>query len=239
MKPALSNLLVSLVLSWITNCSALPLIDTAKSWNGSSFFDWFGVPDSRYFGQTFVTEGGATKLDKVTVYIKDCWGFECADVPEPQGAINFSVSLVPWVGGNPSNQIGTPIASFGTFSTTNNSGAGGFEAFGIDAGGFLLEELTKYLIYFEVEEGSLGRAVFGRAGVNVDSYTSGGFTYRNFGYSPGYWYENTDDLAMRFEFSRLTAHISEPNTAWLVLLSMTVIPLVQRVRYIANCDPRQ
>lgn len=130
MNPKPFRLLAIALTVWFSNSSAIPIVDTTTSWDNASYFDWFGVPDSRYFGQTFVPTGSETRLDRITVFIKDCWGFECDS--GPQGPINFSVALVPWSGGNPSNDIGPPMASFGTYATTNNGGAGGFEEFEID-----------------------------------------------------------------------------------------------------------
>jgi hypothetical protein len=132
-------------------------------------------------------------------------------------AVDFAAYVMAWDG---LKATGPVLFASGAMSTTNNHGAGGFEAIQINTGGLNLIAGNAYVAFFSASnffDGQQGTSVWGQPG-NSNPYAGGGFVFQNNGNNFGLltttnWSQNFlgpgGDLAFNLTFNQ-SATVPEP-----------------------------
>lgn len=185
-------------------------IETLSAWNVQTLGSSFGETsctgcELATFGQTFTLSSDAN-LTSFKFLLKE-------NAADPDN-VDFAAYVMAW-GGN--KATGNILYQSGQLSTTNNGGAGGFEAFQVNTGPLILSAGTYVAFfsasnYFDGEVGSAswglnssdvysgGQLVFLRNGDNTNAYTNWTWTQRA-----------ASDLAFSITYSAVPV----PATAWL------------------------
>jgi hypothetical protein len=191
------------------------VISTIPDWDGSAFVGDFGEPETATYGQTF-SLSTESSMNSFTFYVDDFL--------DP-GVIDFQAYVYSW--DDSSNRItGSSLFAGNAMSTTNNSGAGGFEEFSIDTGGINLSA-GKYVAFFTASNLFDGSPGTGKMGfVNGDEYAGGSFVSINNGdnfgaLSSNSWskWASTPDLA----FTITTTVVPIPAAVWLMFSALAVL----------------
>lgn len=177
----------------------------------------FGESNTATYGQTF-TVGSDSVLDSFTFYLDDALNPDFVD---------FEAYVFAWDGVRAS---GSALFSSFPMSTTNNGGAGGFEAISVATGGLSLVSGAQYVAFFAASnlfDGILGTSTW--ASVRTDAYSDGEFVFLNNGsdfsaLTTSSWMQDFQcsgcDLAFQMEFSALDdepdVQVPEPATLWLL-----------------------
>jgi hypothetical protein len=190
------------------------VIDTTSSWNGTDVVYPFGETNTATYGQTFTVTGADVYLNSFTFYLNDRLDPDYVD---------FAAYVYAWDGNSAS---GSALYTSAAMSTTNNGGAGGFEAININTGGIQLTSGQQYVALFSASayfDGAVGLADVGWM-ANASAYTGGAFVYYNNGSNFGLLTTNTwnglawgGDLAFMMDLSAtpVASAVPVPAAAWL------------------------
>lgn len=182
-------------------------LDTTVNWNGSSSTGNFGEVSTATHGQTFTVSGTNTVLNSFTFYLDD--------ISNP-GPVDFAGYVAAWDG---NKAMGPILFTSSAMSTTNNSGAGGFEEFTVNTGGISLVSGEQYVAFFSASnyfDTVTGTSLLGRADTPFAPYTGGKYVFNDNGSDFGAltttnWGTNVFDLAFKMDFSDPSA-VPEPTT---------------------------
>lgn len=219
---ALAGLLASMS---STAGAATITIDTVPFWNGSNYIHLFGEFNTATYGQVVTVPAGVTQLDSFTFYLDD--------IQDPD-FVDFHAFVHAWDG---VKATGAQLFQSGAMSTTNNGGAGGFEAFTVNTGGVPVAAGQEYVLYFSASllfDGDQGRANWGTINQNAqapDTQPGGNFVFMNNSndlslLTTNLWSQRQGDLAFAASFS--DGVVPEPSTALLVGLGLAGLSLRKR-----------
>ena len=197
------------------------VIDTVSHWNGTDWLESLGEPNTATMGQTFTVPAGDTSLASFTFHLIDFVDH-----------ITFDAYVHAWDG---EKATGPALFHAGPFTTDNNDGNGGFEAFKIDTGGLQLDAGQQYVAYFTASDYFQGGVHWANpAYLWSDHYDGGGLVFRNNGTdlsllttTPWETFigDGVDDLAFTMEFTA----VPEPAGAG-ALLALAAGALARRRR---------
>ncbi len=213
----ITSLLAALALA--APASAVTIIETLSSWNGTQTIGNFGETNTATYGQVITAAGPDTVLDAFTFYLDD---FEA----DPD-VVDFEAFVWQWDG---FKAVGPALYQSAPMSTTNNGGAGGLEPITITTGGVELTAGLQYVLSLSASnlfDGSVGRAVWGTINSGAsspDTYPGGNFVFMNNGANLGQlftqnWSQRSGDTAFSATFSAPVA-VPEPTTASLLGLGL-------------------
>lgn len=213
--------LAYLAIGFFVAAPALALtIDTTPDWNGTTAIGGFGETNTATYGQVITADAAENFLNSFTFFVDDRVN---PDVLE------FEAYVYAW---NGSRATGSALFQSGPYSSTNNGGADGYEAFTVATGGVELVGGDQYVLFFSASnlfDGVIGTSVW--AYINglsegTDYYTGGNFVFQNNGNDFGAlttnnWFERADsDLAFIAEFGSTADPIPEPGTAMMLFLGL-------------------
>ena len=156
--------LIGLILSFSANAYT---IETISFWNGTQAVSPFGEDNTATYGQTFSLSSAAS-LDSFTFLIDDYIDSDFVD---------FQAYIMAW---GDSSATGSVLFQSVPYSTSNNSGSGGFESFAIDTGGISLSA-GNYVAFFSASNLFDGQGGTSEMAVTEDVYSDGTWVFLNNG----------------------------------------------------------
>lgn len=142
-------------------------IDTTPSWDGSSFTQPFGEPDTATYGQTF-TVGTDNVLQSFSFWLG---GFQ-------DGSVDFAAYVMGW---NGTNATGPILYQSAQQTKSSNSS---FQEFAFNTGGINLNPGQQYVAFLSASnffDGNPGTTGMGTIIPDGDVYDGGGFVFYNNG----------------------------------------------------------
>lgn len=140
------------------------IIDTVPYWNGTTFIDSFGRPNTANYGQT-ITAKGLYRLNSFTFYVRKDIG---SDIP-------FQANVYAWDSVN--RRITGPALFQSPIMTITGST---YQPYTIQTGNLALQAGQQYVLLFSTMgiDGGNSASRFGSIGVNTQ-YVGGQFVYLN------------------------------------------------------------
>lgn len=187
------------------------LIDTATDWNSSHGTIPFGEGYDATYGQTFIAEGDDIYLDSWTFFLQE------ASV----NSTDFAFYIMDW-DTDTRRATGSILYQSAMVTTSNNGGAGGYEAFTFNTDGLALESGNNYVGFISASSffnASLNAAAFGTTYTD-DTYANGSFLLLDNDESTDAWTSSEwtvstiNDAAFIASFS----NIPEPSSLSLVAI---------------------
>jgi hypothetical protein len=153
-----------------SGAQAVSIINTAPTWNGSSFIFPWGVSDTSTYGQTFTVNGSDNVLQS--------FSFQIGQANTP---INYAAYVAQWTGGINGSIVGSLLYSSSTQSYSNSNPT--FQQVTINTGGIQLNTGSKYVAFLSTSGLQSGQpastTTFGWSDLGV--YTDGEFVFYNTG----------------------------------------------------------
>jgi len=214
----------------VTSQASTVSVETVSVWNGTQEVFSFGEPNTATYGQTFRTPDAIhTVLDDFTFYLRQ---------DQPGVPVQFGAYVYAWDSLN-SRATGPNLFQSAMFETTNNGGAGGFEAITAVTGGISLDSGVDYVAFFSASEyfdGAAGLATFGAT--PLASYSDGRFVFINNGSNTGQWtggawtttHQGGINLAFDMTFSDGLSVVPLPPAAAMGFLMMGLLGAIRHRR---------
>jgi hypothetical protein len=214
MNRIISSLLFFAALAVAPLAFSATIIDTTP---GNTNAQLFGEPNTATYGQTITVPAVDNVLTSFTFYVNDYLNTDFVD---------FEAYVYAWDG---SKATGPALFSAGPFSSTNNGGSDGYEAFTINTGNLALTPGGSHVLFFSAShlfDSVNGTAFFSAR--NDNPYSGGDFVFSDNGSNfkllttNGWEGAEFTDLAFQATF------VPEPGTAMLACIGAAALAGWQR-----------
>ena len=192
-------------------------IDTVTLWDGSSFIESFGVPDTQTYGQTVTVPQGLPVLQS--------FSFEM----QLSTTLAFRGEVYAWDG---TKAAGLNLFESGVTSTTDGSV---YQLITFDTGGIALVPGGVYVFFASSSRDNFGHGGWGMWGVTQfdDTYAGGTAVYINNGTDTTRWMSEDwaslpGDLAFQATFASGSG-VPEPSTTLLFASALIGLALATRI----------
>jgi len=191
-----------------TPAAAITVVDTTPA---NTSVGPFGEPNTATYGQTITAPLVDHVLTDFTFYLNDSVNPDFID---------FQAYVYAWDATNHWT-VGPALYASGPLSTSNNGGAGGYEAFTISTGAVSLTPGGSYVLFFSASnlfDGQTGNGDF--AARDNDPYAGGNFVFINNGSNFGQLSTTSWGQISTYDAAFKATFVPEPSTCVLAGLGL-------------------